>query len=366
MKQQAIHGLRSLLGMGLLLILMLLAMPYSVMAQGPDEGGRVLLGKSLILGPDEVRRGDVVIVAGELRLEPGSTLAGNVAVVGGNAVVNGTVTGDLAVIGGTLALKATAVVEGDVISIGSILYLDSRAIVKGNILKGKGMVSEIGMGLPFESARPIAPWTITPPRPQPWDWLIGFFRNGLTAVAWATLMAVLGVLLVVAFPQPAGRMAQTVQESPALAFGAGFLVQVLALPVLALLTITICLVPLALLAALVLVAAWLCGWLVVGWVTGQWLVKALNARQTTPVLEMAVGVILLTLLWRLPGVIPCLGWLISLGVLIVAGSIGLGAVLLTRFGTRLYRPGVGPGGPLLPAATRDALPEGGSATDLTS
>jgi len=365
MKQQALTlFLRRSLWLGWVLALMLLTVCQPVMAQGPDEGARVLLGEPLYLGPGEVRRGDVVIIGGELRTEPESTLEGNVAVIGGNATVAGTVIGDVAIVSGTLYLKATAVVQGDVINLGGVLDREPRAVVRGSILNG--LAPQIGMRLPFGPERPISPLEITPPRPQPWNWLVNFFLNGLTAVAWATLMAVLGVLLVVAFPQPAGRVAQTIREGPMLAFGVGLLVQVLALPVLILLTITICLAPLALLMALVLVVAWLFGWLVVGWMIGQWLVKALNARQTTPVLEMAVGVILLTLLWRLPRVIPCLGWLVSVGVLIVAGSIGLGAVLLTRFGTQLYRPGAGPGGPLFPVVTREALPEGERPTDSSS
>jgi cytoskeletal protein CcmA (bactofilin family) len=365
MKQHALTVfLRRPLWIGLVLALMLLAVSQPLMAQGPVEGDRVLLGKSLYLGPGEVRRGDVVIIGGDLRMEPESTLEGDVAVIGGNATVAGTVMGDVAMVNGALDLKATAVVQGDVISIGGTLSFDSRAVVRGSILNG--FAPRIDMRLPLGPERPISPLESIPPRPRPWDWLMGFLLNGLTAVAWATLMAVLGVLLVVAFPQPAGRVAQTMREGPLLAFGVGLLVQALALPVLAFLTITICLAPLALLMALVLVAAWLYGWLVVGWRIGQWLAQALNARQSTPILEMAVGVILLTLLWRLPRVIPCLGWLVSVSVLIVAGSIGLGAVLLTRFGTQLYRPGAGPGGPRLPVVTREALPEGERPTDSSS
>ncbi len=365
MKQQSVRLLlQRSLRMGWVLVLMLFMVSQPVMAQGPDEGARVLLGESLYLGPGEVRRGDVVIIGSDLRMEPESTLEGNVAVIGGNATVAGTVMGNVAIVSSTLDLKATAVVQGDVISLGGTLYLDSRAVVRGSILKG--LAPQIDMHLPFSPARPISPLQITSPGPRPWDWLLSLFLNGLTAVAWATLMAVLGVLLVVTFPQPAGRVAQTIREGPFLVFGVGLLVQVLALPVLVLLTLTICLAPLALLTALVLVAAWLFGWLVVGWMTGQWLMRALNARQTTPVLEMAVGVILLTLLWRLPRVIPCLGWMVSIGVLIVAGSIGLGAVLLTRFGTQLYRLGVGSGGPLFPIAGREALPEEEPPTASTS
>ncbi|MCX7851858.1 MAG: polymer-forming cytoskeletal protein [Caldilineales bacterium] len=333
---------------GLMLVLMLLAAPGPIMAQGPDEGDRVLMGENLTLARGETRRGDVVILSGQLRMEPDSMLDGDVAVIGGSATVAGTVTGDVAVIGGSLRLEATAFIQGDVVSVGGTLERHPQAIVRGNIAHGFRFGPETGMRLPFDSDWITPPLETTPPRPRVWDWLGGFFLNGLTAVALATLMAVLGVLLVVAFPQPTGRVAQTVRENPVLSFGVGLLTEALALPLLVVLTVTICLAPLALLTALALVAAWMFGWLAVGWVMGQWLARAFNARQTTPVLEMAVGVILLTLLWRLPLVIPCLGRLVSAGVLIVAGSIGLGAVLLSRFGSQLYRPGFSQEAPALP------------------
>lgn len=349
MKRSAVgRFLRRLLLAGLLLALMLLAAPKPIMAQGPGEGDRVLMGENLTLARGETRRGDVLILGGQLRMEPESTLDGDVAVIGGSAIVAGTVTGDVAVIGGTLRLEATAVVQGDVASMGGTLDRHPQAVIRGSLVHGFRFGPETGMRLPFDSEWVMPPPETIPPRPRVWDWLGAFFLNGLTAVALATLMAVLGVLLVVTFPQPTARVAQTVRENVALSFGMGLLTEVLALPVLVILTITICLAPLAFLMALALVAAWLFGWLVVGWVIGQWLAKALNTRQTTPILEMAVGVILLTLLWRLPRVIPCLGWLISVGVLVVAGSIGLGAVLLSRFGSQLYRPGFGQGAPALP------------------
>jgi hypothetical protein len=340
--------LRRLLWVSLALLSALVLFPWPVVAQGPGEGDRVLIGETLNLARGETRRGDVIILGGQLRMEPESTLDGDVAVIGGSATVAGTVTGDVAVIGGSLRLDATAVVQGDLANIGGTLERHPQAVVRGSIVHGFRVGPETGMRLPFDSNW-VMPWSEPiPPRPRVWDWVGPFFLNGLTAVAWATLMAVLGVLLVVAFPQPSVRVAQTVRENTALAFGVGLLTEVLALPVLVILTITICLAPLAFLAALALFVAWLFGWLVTGWIVGQWLLGAANTRQATPALEMAVGVILLTLLWRLPRVVPCLGWLVSAGVFVVVGSIGLGAVLLTRFGSQMYRPGLGQGAPLLP------------------
>jgi hypothetical protein len=58
--------------------------------------------------------------------------------------------------------------------------------------------------------------------------------------------------------------------------------------------------------------------------------RALNAKNIVPVLSLVVGVLIL---WLVTSV-PILGWLISLFV----ASLALGAVVLTRFGSRPYPP----------------------------
>ncbi|HLX56192.1 MAG TPA: hypothetical protein VKR83_04140, partial [Ktedonobacteraceae bacterium] len=58
------------------------------------------------------------------------------------------------------------------------------------------------------------------------------------------------------------------------------------------------------------------------------IIHALTSRPHTRYLQVVVGVIVLAAL----GSLPFIGWLVGLGT----GFVGLGAVLLSRFGTRLY------------------------------
>ena len=90
-------------------------------------------------------------------------------------------------------------------------------------------------------------------------------------------------------------------------------------------------IPLALIVLLGLLAAWILGSVAIGWMIGEQIVQALTTRQptrNTRYLQVIVGLIALALLSSL----PFIGWLISIGT----GLLGLGAVLLSRFGTRLY------------------------------
>jgi hypothetical protein len=74
-----------------------------------------------------------------------------------------------------------------------------------------------------------------------------------------------------------------------------------------------------------------------------------NKGEPTPVVSALVGVFIITLLQQglvVLGRLPCLGfvfWLLGVGLWLVVASVGLGAVVLTRFGTRFYA-GAGPGG----------------------
>ncbi|MDY7042390.1 MAG: hypothetical protein SVX38_16160, partial [Chloroflexota bacterium] len=96
------------------------------------------------------------------------------------------------------------------------------------------------------------------------------------------------------------------------------------------LILTCCFSPFGLLLLLALTIAILFGWVAVGLLVGQRILEALNVQQ--PVSELAavlIGLLLVTLLIHVP---YCLGFLFFVAV----ASIGLGAVILTRFGTQEY------------------------------
>ncbi len=188
----------------------------------------------------------------------------------------------------------------------------------------------------------------------------------LTAVDWvlpvasaqvktALALAALGALLVVFFPGATRRVMQTAQTSVGPSFGVGCLTLLLAPIVFLLLLITL-IGPVILVLALA--AAWIFGWIAIGYLAGERILEALKVREVAPVLAVVVGVLLLAIL----GEVPCLGWLISL----IVGTIGVGAVILTRFGTRPYPytpmggvpvpVGPMPPGPMSPAVARPEPP----------
>jgi hypothetical protein len=77
-----------------------------------------------------------------------------------------------------------------------------------------------------------------------------------------------------------------------------------------------------------LTLAWLVGWIALGRLAGDKVLRALKRQEIVPVIAVVVGIILLALI----GVVPVIGWFIAL----LVSTLGIGAVVLTRFGTRAY------------------------------
>ena len=108
----------------------------------------------------------------------------------------------------------------------------------------------------------------------------------------------------------------------------GLLSIILAPAVLVVLVALILPIPLALILAVGLIAAWALGTVAIGWIVGERILRAVAPQYNTRLKDVVVGLTVLVLV----GSIPYIGWLISIGV----GLLGLGAVFLSRFGTRLY------------------------------
>ena len=334
----------------ILLLAFALVVPVTIAyADGPAPGDQFVFGNNYTLRSGETLNGDLVVFGGNARAENDSSINGDVIVFGGNADIDGFVKGDIAIMGGSLNLGSNAQVNGDTVSLGGSITRQPGAIIEGDIDTGPSPNWQ-----PEIFERGVVEYT-PPQRGGFGGWILGYFLGGLSAVAISAVLAALGVLLIVLVPGPTERVLDTVEANTGVSFGFGFLLAVLSVPAMILLTITICLSPLAAVLGLILAIGLLYGWLVVGWAVGKRVLQLLKARQSTPILEMVVGVAALTLLWRIPAVIPCVGWLFSLLVFIVGGSIGLGAVALTRFGTRHYN------GRSAPVTNYDAI-----ATEATS
>jgi hypothetical protein len=152
------------------------------------------------------------------------------------------------------------------------------------------------------------------------------------------LLTILGLLIILFWPEPSRQVGSVVVAKPLPSLGIGLLSIVVAFCVGLILLIAACLGLLVWLAAVV---AWIFGWTAVGLMVGQRVLAAFDVEPTPP-LATVVGVAFISLIWAF----PCLGNLFAL----IVGAAGLGAVVLTRAGTQPY-----PLAPILPAPSEESL-----------
>ncbi len=326
-------------------LLLLFVAASTVYAQdGTGGGDKFVFGQNYVLQPGETLSGSLAVLGGNAELAEGSTVAGDVFVAGGKLSVSGVIQGSVAVFGGATVLADTAVVEGDFATFGGAVSQATGATIRGQIFSGLGSrrgarspESPVAPATPEVPAAPSAPQTQG--QTQPFGGLRRMIAWEIAAVSSALMLVVLGIIVVVLAPKAIGRVASAAASQPALSFGAGILTLVVGL-LGGLLLLIAC--GLGILLWLALIAAMLFGWIGVGLWLGQRIFAALKMRSSSSLLEVALGIFVITLVANLPW---CIGFLFTA----VVGSIGLGAVVLTRFGRQ---PAADPGRPIPPAPVR--------------
>ena len=301
-----------------LLALLLVVSATPVFAQGGD-GGKVVFGGSFTLESGEEIDGDLVIFGGSAVLEEDSRVDGSVVVMGGSATVAGEVDGDIVTFGGNVEVRRTAVVDGDLITIGGNVNRREGAVVRGSEVEGLEFT-----GFPRFWTFPTG-LNLSNRWPNVWS---NFLFDVLRSVFVALALAALGLLVVLFWPKQTKVIGQAILVAPLPSGGVGLLTAVVAITLMVLFAITICLSPVAFLLGVAMLVAGVFGWIAVGLLVGQELLRAFKVKGITPMIAVVVGILLISLL----GAIPCIGTIAA----IIAGCLGLGAVVLTRFGTQTY------------------------------
>jgi hypothetical protein len=303
-----------------LVLLLVLAIPVTAYAAGPADG-RVVIGGTFKLESGQVLTGDLVVIGGAATLQSGSRVNGNAVLIGGVINADGEIDGDVFALGGIVTLGPESVVHGDLITIGSAVNRADGARVEGQVTD---QAFQQGFDLSIPGVvLPQAFTRVDVPSPR---WGLSIF-SPLFSFGWsilkALLMAGLAMLVVMFWPERTARVARTVIAQPLAAGGIGLLTAIFGVTLIVVLAITICLSPVSLIGALILAAAVILGWVSIGLEVGRRLALAFK-REWHPATQAGLGTLLLSFVV----LIPCLGFIF--GVLL--WMVGLGAVLLTRFG----------------------------------
>jgi len=277
--------------------------------------------------PRKVVHGNVFKVWDDLQIPAKDDIRGNVVVVFGNSEVAGRVDGNVVVVFGNLLLDDTAEVTGKVVSVGGLLDQDGNAevgdIVSVDLWPGDeegGLLGMLGQGiLPFLMCQ-------------------GAFL----------LTVLLAVIAVSATP---GRrfdiVTDTLRRSPGASLGLGLVLSIvghlMVALLMAVLILTVIGIPLALLVFLALIIMIILSVAVCGAVLGARVCRMFGGGCSSAWLTVVVGMSVLHLASFLgsvlslsPGmeVLANVLVVLGLGIKTLAFLLGLGAVAVSRFGTR--------------------------------
>lgn len=284
-------------------------------------------------------QGDQVRVGGSVHVATGEIVDGDVVAVGGSVEIDGTVEGDVVAVGGSVELGPNAVVEGEVTAVGGTIDRAPGAVIHG-------AVNEVafGPGLNFRPQHTMGPFL------EGVGGLIG-------TVIWILVLGLLVCLAYLVARRLIERMEYRVATSPWKAALVGLVAQILFFPVLVLtiviLAVSIIGIPLLLLvpfALLALMIGGIFGFTAVAKHVGHAAERRFGWDHRNPYVSVLVGLGLIMLIAFFAsalgvaggplGVFAAILMVIGFVIQYVAWTMGFGALLLTRFGTR-YRWGNG-------------------------
>jgi hypothetical protein len=289
------------------------------------DHGLVLVGCNAVIGKEAQVNGDLTVAGGNLDIQEGARINGNVVVVRGTVDATGaTVNGDVGGAGSVIRLSWGTEVNGTV-------YLGPGSTLEGSDYKAKDVLKTSRLPFGFDKKYRFS-WGGFPlagvPATSNGAVLVGLILGLYKFLLAMFLVLLLGVALVAVWPHEVGLMGGVALSEIVTSFAVGFVVILLGFPVGVVLVILIITLPFGLLLLLLLLAAMAVGWVAVALKTGEKLLIGFKVDDPTPLLSVVVGGAVLILL----GKVPCVGWAITL----VAVTLGTGAVVLTRFGTKEY------------------------------
>jgi|GEM_PF-726641 len=347
-----------------------------------DSKGMVLQDSYVVTGAVD---GDLVIAADSVTFAEGSRVDGSVSVIGSSVDIGGLIEGNLTVFSDSLVIAPNATIQGDLSFIGSSARIE--ASVNGDVsltadsitfsesARFDGAISAcannmtdtrvggadvrttcafyrwfepLGALIALRDAEFVLPYqtgelSFNYVRATPTEILIGGVLSSL-------FMAGIAGLTVTVFPRQISRIEEAIRSNPRNSGSVGLATFLLGFGITIAMIVFIAVVPpvgllllpiygLAFLALLIFTFA---GWVTLSMVIGDWITRKVTPasarlstqrRITPPLVSAVIGSFALSLLGTLLSLLP-LGGVIALAVLGGASSVGLGAALSTRMGTK--------------------------------
>jgi len=306
-----------------------------------DENGIVKMGEDFTLLSEDTAASDIVVMGGDLSIE--GLANGDAVCIGGNFHISGNLLGDAVIIGGNADVESTAVIKGDLVCIGGSVSREKGAEVKGEIVNISLPVISSILPFVFKYTHPGRGDVVRKPFIHPFG--KRFFRLALFFVMVVALI-VLILIIIILFRGGVEKVSDAVRSQFWKTVLAGFLGVLLIIPLTVLLAVLIIGIPLVPVLWIAFVAALIFGYVCIAYTIGKIIAEKRDWKDRSPYILALLGLAIIE-------VIPFLGRLVALpgGLFNAAGGflnflgfiivyivfmVGLGGVILTRFGARKF------------------------------
>lgn len=286
---------------------------------GPGDSSAISVRGDFDAGPIVVHGSGngIVRLFSDARVGPGERVDGDVVAVFGSVRVEGEVTGSAVAVFGALDLRRGAIVRGDAVSVGGGLHEGEGSHVSGQTVQVGFLPLTLGLpGLPVVLATIVL------------GWLVSLFFGWVAAAL---------------FPGRLARIAITSSRRTAASLALGVVSGPLALMTALLLLVTVIGIPIAIFLPVVYIGLVYAGQIAATYVLGCKLMRRRlgEGGVTMPLISGSLLVASIfgfgAILWETPGVVRTVALFFMLvGVLMLIGlsTIGTGAFLLSRAGSR--------------------------------
>ncbi len=308
-------------------LMVLLALVVTGCQTSAEDFDSFSMASSYTLRAGEERAGDQVILAGTIVLEAGSVVDGGITLLGEKVTLDGEVRGEAVAVADRLTAGDEAHITGDLVVCAKSLELSDAARIDGQVREECNRSGRASVANTINSG-----W-------ESWRGSV-LFRMG-AVISGSLFFGALSALLTAILPRSLVRMSESIYRAPVIAGGVGMLTMLAATGLTVvygislLLILPLVLLPLVILAWLVIGALSVLGWVALVGPFGVALLRRAGLEGQPHMVAAAVGGVALSLLLRVWSIFWFTAW-IGLLATALLGAIGLGAVLLTRAGTRPY------------------------------
>jgi hypothetical protein len=302
----------------LILLAALVLLPLqAAQAKGLPDGP--IFGENYTLKSGETLNDDLVVFGGSVSIEKDAKVNGAVVLFGGSLTLDGDVTKDVVVMGGAVKLGESSHIHGNLVPVGAPVSRASGAKVDGEVVNVPSRPSS----QTTPSMRAVPTFDFSPLNP---------ISDAAKVLGWSIMMAVLAMLVALFLPVQMRRVSDGILTQSLASLGMGlltlilYIVIIVALALFSVFIITFLVtIPLWFIVSIALMAGFTFGLWSLGLEIGIRIAQMFKSEWPLP-LTTGLGVFIVSLVTS----IPCLGGV----VFCVAGLAGLGAVVMTRFGTR--------------------------------